>query len=59
LFNQQGSPIYIQAEKMERKSKKLIKNLMGSIFGGKAATSKTRNVIRPITPELSISGQIS
>ena len=62
LFNQQGSPIYIQAEKMERKSKKLIKNLMSNIFGGIGSsfnTSKTRANIKLPTPELSISGQIS
>ena len=31
-YNQQGSPIYTQAEKMERKSKKLIKELKDRLF---------------------------
>ena len=37
-YNQQGSPIYTQAEKMERKSKKLIKELKAKIFN----TSKSK-----------------
>ena len=31
IFNQQGSVIYVQAEKMERKSKKLLKVLKEKI----------------------------
>ena len=32
LYNQQGSVIYIQAEKLERKSKKLIKDFKNKYF---------------------------
>ena len=34
LYNQQGSSIYIQAEKLERKSKKMIKDFKARMLGG-------------------------
>ena len=34
LYNQQGSAIYIQAEKLERKSKKMVKDFKARMFGG-------------------------
>ena len=33
LYNQQGSPIYIQAEKMERKAKRLVKKVTQKLAG--------------------------
>jgi hypothetical protein len=45
---------------MERKSKRLMKNLMSNIFGGKNNSSvKSRGPAKPLTPELSVSGQVS
>lgn len=43
LYNQQGSPIYIQAEKLERKSKKLIKKLKSKFAGGSLGLSASLN----------------
>jgi hypothetical protein len=44
---------------MERKSKKLIKNLMSNIFGGKNNSLKSKSSLKLATPEKSVSGQIS
>lgn len=43
-YNQQGSQIYILAEKLERKSKKLIKQLIEQIFNSKGANNSNSAV---------------